>query len=479
MVTGDDTEWSLDGCEINHDTSKGQQEGGKASTPLNPSRISRPPFLRATSEELASLPESAKGVPSHLINMNTTQPAEDKCEEKTSALATELISDEITTESTTESGSVPKKSAKKRALRLIAGVDISFVGTGADAVYSSQSAAIAGTSKGNDNDDQKTTRTCTDTSTLQQQRDCGVTDSAVTAPVNRDSACVSLVIQEFPSMTSVYQDYQMVTLSVPYIPGYLAFREVPHIISMFDRLKMKRPGLWPDVVMVDGNGSLHHRACGVACHVGVMLDLPCLGVAKTLLSVDGLTRSKVDKLTEDLLQRVEAHRQSRQAVTAGMSTASAPSSSSSATKSIATTAEPSSTAAAAAAAVAAAKRGCVSKDPRIIDAESHVYWLPLVGDSGTTRGALVLPTSTGRRPLYVSPGHRLSLATAVRITQQSSFHRVPEPIRAADLGSREFIRRYLEKLSQNMAAPATTTTTTTTTTTVTTTTTTTTATKGK
>ncbi len=73
----------------------------------------------------------------------------------------------------------------------------------------------------------------------------------------------------------------------PYIPGFLAFREVPHLLSCFREL---REGFWPQVILVDGNGVLHPRGFGLASHLGVLLDLPTIGVGKNLLCVDGLER---------------------------------------------------------------------------------------------------------------------------------------------------------------------------------------------
>ena len=49
------------------------------------------------------------------------------------------------------------------------------------------------------------------------------------------------------------------------------------------------------VIFVDGNGQLHPRGFGLACHLGVLLDVPCVGVAKTLLCVDGIEESAAHK----------------------------------------------------------------------------------------------------------------------------------------------------------------------------------------
>jgi deoxyribonuclease V len=65
---------------------------------------------------------------------------------------------------------------------------------------------------------------------------------------------------------------------IPYIPGLLSFREGGSILSAFARLDTE-----PDVVLVDGSGRIHFREAGLATHVGVTLDVPTVGVAKSLL----------------------------------------------------------------------------------------------------------------------------------------------------------------------------------------------------
>lgn len=65
---------------------------------------------------------------------------------------------------------------------------------------------------------------------------------------------------------------------IPYIPGLLAFREGEVILAALDALSVS-----PDLVVFDGNGRIHPRQAGIATHVGVMLEVPTVGVAKTLL----------------------------------------------------------------------------------------------------------------------------------------------------------------------------------------------------
>ncbi|KAM3921933.1 endonuclease V [Leptodactylus fuscus] len=106
------------------------------------------------------------------------------------------------------------------------------------------------------------------------------------------SACASLIVLSYPDLEVIYEDCQMVTLDAPYIAGFLAFREVPSLVEAVKRLQEKEPSLMPQVLFVDGNGVLHHRGFGVACHLGILTGLPTIGVAKNLLQVDGLENNE-------------------------------------------------------------------------------------------------------------------------------------------------------------------------------------------
>lgn len=70
-------------------------------------------------------------------------------------------------------------------------------------------------------------------------------------------------------------------VKIPYIPGLLAFREAPAMFLALKKLadKLKRI----DVIMVNGHGLAHPRKCGIATHIGVIIDKPSIGVAKRLL----------------------------------------------------------------------------------------------------------------------------------------------------------------------------------------------------
>ena len=134
----------------------------------------------------------------------------------------------------------------------------------------------------------------------------------------------------------------------PYVPGYLSFREGPLLLRAFKRLQRT-----PDLVLFDGQGIAHPRGLGLAAHVGVLLDLPSVGCAKSRL--------------------VGEH------------------------------GEP---------------------GPRRGD------WVPLLLQ-GRRVGA-VLRTRERVKPLWISPGHRVGVAQAVRLALACCRTRVPEPIRLAE-----------------------------------------------
>lgn len=82
-----------------------------------------------------------------------------------------------------------------------------------------------------------------------------------------ETALAALVVLSFPALEVVYEDFLPVRLTQPYVPGYLAFREAPALVDLVRRLRAQRPDMLPDLLMLDGNGVLHPRGCGLACHV--------------------------------------------------------------------------------------------------------------------------------------------------------------------------------------------------------------------
>ncbi len=92
-------------------------------------------------------------------------------------------------------------------------------------------------------------------------------------------ARAAIVALAYPSMQVLEWVLHEESLRFPYIPGLLSFREAPSILAGFQKLKHK-----PDLLMVDGQGIAHPRRLGIASHLGLVLDLPSIGCAKSILT---------------------------------------------------------------------------------------------------------------------------------------------------------------------------------------------------
>lgn len=93
-----------------------------------------------------------------------------------------------------------------------------------------------------------------------------------------DAARAAIVLLSFPDLRPVEAATAERPIRFPYIPGLLAFREVPAILDAFERLQRE-----PDLIMADAQGLAHPRRFGLASHLGVILDKPAIGCAKSRL----------------------------------------------------------------------------------------------------------------------------------------------------------------------------------------------------
>lgn len=104
------------------------------------------------------------------------------------------------------------------------------------------------------------------------------TVAGVDIGLKKDIARASVVVLSFPELQVIDIEVAECPVRFSYIPGLLSFREIPPLLVAFARLKTE-----PDLVIVDGQGIAHPRRFGLASHLGLILDKPTIGCAKSRL----------------------------------------------------------------------------------------------------------------------------------------------------------------------------------------------------
>jgi deoxyribonuclease V len=88
----------------------------------------------------------------------------------------------------------------------------------------------------------------------------------------------AVAVLSFPDLQVVETSLAYRPTTFPYIPGFLSFREIPAVLDALEKVK-----IIPDIILCDGQGIAHPRRFGIACHLGLLIDIPTIGVAKSLL----------------------------------------------------------------------------------------------------------------------------------------------------------------------------------------------------
>lgn len=176
----------------------------------------------------------------------------------------------------------------------------------------------------------------------------------------------------------IYQKCTEMTVDVPYYSGLLGFREGPVVIALHNEFCEACPDIKLDVIITDGSGEWHPRGFGLACYVGVTLQIPTIGVFKNFLNIgSGHNRKDVVQQAQEECKNVG--------------------------------------------------------DVIILDHE--------FSDGFKVKCAVMRTTDrTPFGPVFMSVGNLIDLESCIEVMKKVCHYREPEPVRLADRISREYIR---------------------------------------
>jgi len=157
-----------------------------------------------------------------------------------------------------------------------------------------------------------------------------------------EEATGACVVMDYKTKDVIEEQTISAKTDFPYISTYLTYRELPVIKKLVNKLKTK-----PSIFMFDGNGILHPYSIGLASHVGIVIDVPSIGVAKSLLYGD------------------------------------------------------------------------------VINNEVYI--------NGKKKGYILFSSKKVKKPIYISPGHKVSFETSLKIVKHFCIYKIPEPLRRAHI----------------------------------------------
>lgn len=115
-----------------------------------------------------------------------------------------------------------------------------------------------------------------------------------------DTCRAVVVVLRFPELDLIESAEAILPIQFPYVPGLLSFRETPVAIKALEKLTNA-----PDLILCDGQGIAHPRRFGIACHIGLLTNVPAVGVAKSLLVGKFSSLGETRGSTADLIYRNE------------------------------------------------------------------------------------------------------------------------------------------------------------------------------